>query len=129
MTMARKPANNIRSTTPVDNRIGEKIKLRRLELKISQQKLGAALGVSFQQIQKYESGVNRVSASRLEQTAAILDLAISHFYDTGSRDGREVQSLLCIDPKFSLRMLRAYCSIDDRDIAHQLVVLIEGIAG
>lgn len=127
--MARKPIKNIRSTGPADDRIGDKIRIRRVELRLSQEMLGRALGVSFQQIQKYERGVNRMSASRLEQAAAVLDLPVSYFYDAVKDDVIEVESLLCLDPKFSLRMLRAYCSIEDRGVAHQLVALIEGIAG
>jgi transcriptional regulator with XRE-family HTH domain len=127
--VARKPIKNIRSTVPADNRIGDKIRLRRVELKMSQEMLGRALGVSFQQIQKYERGANRVSASRLERAAAVLELPVAYFYDAAKVGNIEVESLLCLDPKFSLRMLRAYCSIEDRDVAHQLVALVEGIAG
>jgi transcriptional regulator with XRE-family HTH domain len=127
--VAKKPIKNIRSTTTADDRIGDKIRLRRVELKVSQAKLGYAIGVSFQQIQKYEKGVNRVGAHRLEQIAAVLDLPVSYFYDVAKHGDVEAESLLCLDPKFSLRMLRAYSKIMDQDVAHQLVVLIEGIAG
>jgi transcriptional regulator with XRE-family HTH domain len=127
--MAKKRTKNIRSTTSMDDRIGDKIKLRRIEQKMSQAQLGGLLGVTFQQVQKYESGANRVSASRLEQVAAVLDVPVAHFYDANSRGEVEVQSLLCLDPKFSLRLLRAYYKMQDRSVAHQLVLLIEGIAG
>ncbi|WP_212112476.1 helix-turn-helix domain-containing protein [Bartonella queenslandensis] len=63
-----------------DLSVGKKIRLRREILKMSQQKLGDLLGVTFQQIQKYEKGLNRVGAGRLQQIADILDVDISFFY-------------------------------------------------
>ncbi len=124
-----KRAKNPRHTLPADSRIAERIQLRRRELHLSQSDLGQALGVSFQQIQKYEKGVNRVGAARLEQIAVTLKCPLSFFYDKPDIARQEVESLLNLDGNFSLRMLRAYASIKDRQIAHQLVVLMEGIAG
>ena len=65
----------------IDVEIGRRIKKRRLQLRHSQSALGAAVGVSFQQIQKYERGANRVSASTLYQMAGILDVPITFFFD------------------------------------------------
>jgi transcriptional regulator with XRE-family HTH domain len=65
----------------IDLHVGNRIKLRRQVLKISQQRLAAAVGVSFQMVQKYESGVNRVSASRLLRMAAFLKSPISYFFE------------------------------------------------
>ncbi len=72
-----------RSVGKVDKDMGQRIRLRRVELKITQRKLAEALGVTFQQLQKYENGLNRVGAARLEQIAAILDVPITFFYDSG----------------------------------------------
>ena len=66
----------------VDIEIGKRIKKRRLQLRHSQTALGAAVGVSFQQIQKYEGGTNRVSASTLYEMARVLDAPITYFFDT-----------------------------------------------
>ena len=65
----------------IDSLVGSKIRARRTALGISQVDLGRAIGVRFQQVQKYESGVNRVSASRLWMIAKALDLHISHFFE------------------------------------------------
>ncbi|MBR0884805.1 helix-turn-helix domain-containing protein, partial [Bradyrhizobium liaoningense] len=70
---------NKRSADERDVRIGQRLRTRRMELKISQQELGQVLGVSFQQIQKYEKGVNRVGAARLVQLAEALDTNTGYF--------------------------------------------------
>lgn len=66
---------------PVDVHVGERIKGRRLILGVSQQKLGDALGITFQQVQKYERGTNRVSASRLFSIAKALDVPVNYFFE------------------------------------------------
>ncbi|MDR7145134.1 helix-turn-helix transcriptional regulator [Rhizobium sp. BE258] len=65
----------------VDIEIGKRVKKRRLQLRLSQTALGAAVGVSFQQVQKYERGTNRVSASTLYEMAMVLQVPITHFFD------------------------------------------------
>lgn len=117
-----------RSVTAGDGELGKRIRLRRVEQKISQAELGKALGVSFQQVQKYEKGVNRVGAGRLQQIATALDVPVTFFYD-GDGKVREVESLLFLDSNFSLRLLRAYAKIDSQDIQRKLVSLMESIAG
>lgn len=70
-----------REPNKVDKHIGARIRMRRVELKISQSVLGDELGVSFQQVQKYEKGVNRVGGGRLQSIAVALDCPISYFYE------------------------------------------------
>src|ERR1039457_5563857 len=72
---------NNRSTVKYDHELGMRIRLRRVEMKISQSELADKLGVTFQQVQKYEKGVNRVGASRLQQVATALDVPITFFFD------------------------------------------------
>ena len=110
-----------------DIELGKRIRLRRVEQKISQAELGDQLGVSFQQVQKYEKGVNRVGAARLQQIATALDVPVTFFYD-GDGKAREVESLLFLDSAFSLRLLRAYSKIKDQTVQRQLVSLMESIA-
>ena len=117
-----------RSAGKSDIELGRRIRLRRVELDISQSELADKLGVSFQQVQKYEKGLNRVGAHRLQQTATALDVPITFFYD-GDSKSREVESLLFLDSSFSLRLLRAYTKIKDQAVQRQLVSLIESIAG
>ena len=117
-----------RSAGKPDIEIGRRIRLRRVEIKISQSELADKLGVSFQQVQKYEKGVNRVGAARLQKIAAALDVPLTFFYD-GDGKQREVESLLFLDSAFSLRLLRAYSKIKDQAVQRQFVTLIESIAG
>src|SRR5476651_1149618 len=116
-----------RSAGKPDIELGKRIRLRRVEQKISQAELGQKLGVSFQQVQKYEKGVNHVGAARLQQIATALDVPITFFYD-GDGKSREVESLLFIDSSFSLRLLRTYSKIKDQAVQRQFVSLIENIA-
>lgn len=116
-----------RSAGKPDIEMGKKIRLRRVEQRISQSDLGEKLGVSFQQVQKYEKGVNRVGAARLQQIAAALDVPVTFFYDSDSKT-REVESLLFLDSAFSLRLLRAYSRIKSQAVQRQMVTLMEAIA-
>lgn len=75
-----------RSPNPVDTHVGTRVRLRRQILKMSQEKLGNALGVTFQQVQKYERGANRVGASRLWKMSQVLDVPVSFFYDGLGQD-------------------------------------------
>ena len=79
-------------------------------------------------MQKYEKGVNRVGAARLQQIATALDVPVTFFYESQTRDAKEVDSLLFIDSSFSLRLLRAYASVKDQKVQRQFVSLIESIA-
>jgi transcriptional regulator with XRE-family HTH domain len=108
--------------------MGRRIRLRRVEQRLSQSGLGEKLGVSFQQVQKYEKGANRVGASRLQQIATALDVPVTFFYDDSDGKSREVESLLFLDSAFSLRLLRAYNSIEDQAVRRQMVSLMETIA-
>ncbi|MFP6756792.1 MAG: helix-turn-helix transcriptional regulator, partial [Alphaproteobacteria bacterium] len=71
---------------PVDIHVGSRIRLRRTLLGMSQEKLGKAIGLTFQQVQKYERGTNRVGSSRLFQLAKILDVPVSFFFDDMSAE-------------------------------------------
>jgi transcriptional regulator with XRE-family HTH domain len=78
---------------PIDTHVRSRVRMRRMMLGISQEKLGEAFGISFQQVQKYEKGTNRISASRLQQAADVLGVAVPFFFagaDGGSfkPDGR-----------------------------------------
>src|SRR5271170_2236566 len=70
-----------RSPNPIDVHVGLQVRLRRKELKISQEKLAESLGLTFQQVQKYERGANRISASKLYEIARALRAPVSYFFD------------------------------------------------
>lgn len=77
-----------RSANPVDIHVGSRVRIRRKVLKFSQEKLGDALGVTFQQVQKYERGTNRVGASRLFKMAQVMDVPVQYFFEgLGGHEG------------------------------------------
>ena len=122
-----KPTLDPRSAGNVDIEMGRRIRLRRVEIGLSQSELGEKLGVSFQQVQKYEKGVNRVGASRLQQIAEALGVDLTFFYEGNSKAEREVDSLLFLDSSFSLRLLRAYTAVENQAVQRQFVSLVESI--
>src|SRR3979411_672531 len=70
-----------RNPNPIDKHVGSRLRMRRRMLGMSQEKLGEAFGLTFQQVQKYEKGVNRMGASRLQQAAQILDVSVPFFFE------------------------------------------------
>src|SRR5271168_2400962 len=71
----------IKAPNPIDKHVGARVRMRRLMIGMSQGKLGDALDVTFQQVQKYEKGANRIGASRLQQLARVLDVPPSYFFE------------------------------------------------
>lgn len=120
-------AHKPRSPGAPDTGMGHRLRLRRIEQGMSQSDLAERLGVSFQQVQKYEKGVTRISATRLPLIATALQVPVSFFYEVEKRQV-EVESLLFLDSGFSLRLLRAYSSVKSQGVQRQFVNLIEGIA-
>jgi transcriptional regulator with XRE-family HTH domain len=74
-TMTKKAPN------PIDKHVGSRVRMRRMMISVSQEKLGEKLGITFQQIQKYEKGTNRIGASRLQQIATVLSVPVSFFFE------------------------------------------------
>lgn len=70
-----------KATNLVDKHLGARLRLRRLEMGMSQERLGEVLGITFQQVQKYEKGLNRIAASRLYEIASVLKVSVSAFFD------------------------------------------------
>src|SRR5436853_4963170 len=70
-----------KAPNPIDKHVGSRVRMRRMMLGMSQEKLGDALGLTFQQVQKYEKGTNRIGASRLQQISLILQVPISFFFE------------------------------------------------
>ncbi|HVY83537.1 MAG TPA: helix-turn-helix transcriptional regulator [Caulobacterales bacterium] len=73
--------NDERAANAIDRRLGQRVRTRRLEIGMSQERLAEVLGVTFQQVQKYEKGVNRIAASRLFDISAALDMSIARFFE------------------------------------------------
>ncbi|MEA2876377.1 MAG: hypothetical protein QOF14_1573 [Hyphomicrobiales bacterium] len=116
-----------RRATPEDVAIGEKVRALRLDRGLSQSELGERVGVTFQQLQKYEKGVNRVSAGRLVRVAAALNVPIMAFYDAAERHGSK-QSFSYLQTRGAVRLVRAYGDIPARGSKAALVTLAEALA-
>jgi transcriptional regulator with XRE-family HTH domain len=128
--MKAKRKINPRTKTAADVTIGQRVRSRRAECNISQDELGEAIGVTFQQVQKYENAINRITMSRLQRIAEALDVPISYFYGDGSPVRKEqVDTLLSGHDAATMRLLRAYADIKDRAVARAMVTLAELIAG
>jgi len=131
--------SKIEATTAVDRHVGSRIRLRRTLLGMTQTALGQAVGLTFQQIQKYEKGANRVSASRLWQFGATLDVPVSFFFDGLADQGHLPDVILEPDPctpgepdpmarRETLELVRAYYRIEDRGLGRRLLDLIRAVA-
>ena len=122
-----------KSPDSVDKQIGMRVRMRRLTLDMSQQKLAADLGVSFQQLQKYEKGVNRVGAGRLQQIADILQVPITFFFEDFSTVRRSKSALPSSIADFlgsgdGLALAQAFVGIRDARQRRCLVILAEAMA-
>jgi transcriptional regulator with XRE-family HTH domain len=118
-----------RKANPVDAEVGRRIKLQRLSAGWSQTELGDKLGVTFQQVQKYERGQTRVGASRLTQIAKVLNVPIAEFFETAkpaSKHESFAQSPLdLLSQPLALKLLQLFSEIADRDMRQTIVQLVE----
>jgi transcriptional regulator with XRE-family HTH domain len=124
----------------VDVHVGARLRQRRALRGMSQEKLAEAVGLTFQQIQKYERGVNRVGASRLHQFGRVLDVPVSYFFDemAGAAASAPAAGLSEDKPGFArdpmarretLELVRAYYRIGDERVRRRIFDLVKAIAG
>lgn len=131
--------------SPIDVHVGSRVRLRRTLLGMSQERLGEALGLTFQQIQKYERGVNRIGASRLFDLSRVLDVPISFFFDdmpdTLAREygGQAVRRAVgfaeaqegfeddTLNRRETLELVRAYYRINDPSVRKKVFDLIKSL--
>ncbi|HLT02690.1 MAG TPA: helix-turn-helix domain-containing protein [Geminicoccaceae bacterium] len=131
---------------PIDVHVGRRLRLRRTLLGMSQERLGQLLGLTFQQIQKYERGVNRIGSSRLYELGQILDVPISFFFDDMAEEERAPEVLapglaeepaefafddareLHLDKRETLELVRAYNRIADPAVRKRLFELTKALA-
>ncbi len=123
---------NRRRTLPMDEHVGKRIRLRRRLLGLTQSELANRMGVTFQQVQKYEWGANRVGAGRLYDLSIALDVPIQYFFDAAPgqqsqqcHSGLSMDNLLLPD---TLAMISAYNAIDSADCRARLLDLCEAMA-
>ena len=132
--MPRKKVPNL-----TDQHVGRRVRMRRLMLAMSQEKLAAALGLTFQQVQKYERGANRIGASRLQHLSHILQVPVSFFFEDAPNasaphgSNGSGLSMAQIDDFVSdidgLRLIGAFMRIDNAALRRRIVMLVQKIAG
>ncbi len=140
----QRPKVSVDGPRPVDVHVGRRLRLRRTLLGISQEKLGAAVGLTFQQIQKYERGANRVGASRLFEFSQILDTPISYFFDEMPKEVEKTRGAFAkgvsdkgqveleedsMSRRETLELVRAYYKISNPAVRKRLYELIRSIGG
>jgi transcriptional regulator with XRE-family HTH domain len=127
-----------KAPNPVDKYVGSRVRMRRIMLGMSQEKLGEALGLTFQQVQKYEKGTNRVGASRIQQISEILQVPVSFLFEGGPSGMASVDNATeATSPTFlsdflatseGLTLTRAFTRISDAKLRRSIVDMIEQIA-
>ena len=127
-----------KSPNPTDKYVGSRVRMRRLMLSMSQEKLGEKLGLTFQQVQKYEKGTNRIGASRLQHIAQILKVPVAFFFEgvsgKQSEDGLSKAAVADYVSDFlsssdGLALTKAFTNIKDSKLRRRVVDLVEEIAG
>jgi transcriptional regulator with XRE-family HTH domain len=126
---------------PVDAHVGSRVRLRRMLLGMSQERLGESMGLTFQQVQKYEKGVNRIGASRLFQISKILDVPVQFFFEEApyTGDGNAVRGMAepdseafileFLNSREGLELNRAFVKIGDPKVRKSVVDLVRALSG
>jgi transcriptional regulator with XRE-family HTH domain len=116
-----------RSVTAIDRHIGHRLRACRMMLRLNQSELGKAIGVTFQQLQKYEKGSNRVSASTLQKLVVTMEVPITYFFEGVSSEkiqsNKEWTEFLATSE--GLALIRAFKRIDSKDLRRAVVHLVE----
>ncbi len=129
---------NKKKPNPIDIHVGSRIRLRRTMLGMSQEKLGDSLGITFQQIQKYEKGTNRVGASRLQNISGILNVPVAFFFEDAPGDPSTGQPGLSeasnsnyvvdfLSSSEGLQLNRAFVKIQDSKVRRKIVDLVKAL--
>ncbi len=128
-----------KAPNPIDQHVGSRVRIRRVLTGMSQEKLGEALGLTFQQVQKYEKGTNRIGASRLQHIASILGVAISFFFEglPSENSGARAQAMEEADTSHVIEFLstteglqlnKAFARIKDPKIRRRVVDLVSTLS-
>lgn len=120
---------------PIDKHVGQRVRMQRMLLGLSQEKLGDAIGLTFQQVQKYEKGTNRISSSRLQHIADVFSVPVAFFFEGAPSADLATPGGAPADPLQELgqtsegiRVARAFTSITDGKIRHGLLIAVEACA-
>ena len=127
----------LKTPNPIDKHVGARVRMRRLMLGLSQGKLGEALNVTFQQVQKYEKGTNRIGASRLQEIARVLDAAPAYFFEGAPMGGEAAGSFAepesnayvvdFLSTSEGLQLTRAFAAIKDPKVRKKVLDLVEAL--
>jgi transcriptional regulator with XRE-family HTH domain len=130
-----------KSPNPIDKHVGSRVRMRRMMLGMSQEKLGDGLALTFQQVQKYEKGTNRIGASRLQHISQILQVPVAFFFDGAPHlaNGMVVDTMEAApSPSYvsdflatsdGLSLTKAFMRIPDSKLRRRIVDLVQQIAG
>ena len=127
-----------KSPNPIDKHVGSRVRMRRMMINMSQEKLGENLGITFQQIQKYEKGTNRIGASRLQHISNVLAVPVAFFFEGAPSIGPAVPGLAedsspayvadFLATSEGLALTRAFTRISDAKVRRRIVDLVESLA-
>jgi transcriptional regulator with XRE-family HTH domain len=128
-----------KAPNPIDKHVGSRVRMRRMMLSMSQEKLGDALGLTFQQVQKYEKGTNRIGASRLQQISQILQVPVAFFFEGAPTLHPQPEGMAeAPSPAYvsdflatseGLALTKAFTRIKQPKLRRRIVDLVEEIAG
>jgi transcriptional regulator with XRE-family HTH domain len=125
-----------KTPNPIDKHVGSRVRMRRMMIGMSQEKLGEKLGITFQQIQKYEKGTNRIGASRLQQIATVLSVPVSFFFEgapvTDNAGGLSESASPAYVSEFlassdGLALTKAFMKVKDPKVRRRIVDLVEAM--
>jgi transcriptional regulator with XRE-family HTH domain len=126
-----------KSPNPIDKHVGSRVRMRRMMINMSQEKLGEKLGITFQQIQKYEKGTNRIGASRLQQIANVLGVQVGFFFegapvpDNSAKGFSEAASPAYVSDFLAtsdgLALTKAFMKVTDSKLRRRIVDLVEAM--
>ena len=139
--MATKPTragNSQKTPSAVDKHVGSRVRMQRILVGLSQGRLGEALGLTFQQVQKYEKGTNRIGASRLHGIASVLGVPVEFFYDGAPQSdarasgkarpvGRSPASDFLLTPD-GIELVKGFMAITDRHVRRRIIDLVHALA-
>lgn len=128
-----------KAPNPIDRHVGARVRMRRMMLSMSQERLGEQLGLTFQQVQKYEKGTNRIGASRLQQISTILAVPVAFFFEGApSMEGAPAGMAESASPAYisdflatsdGLQLTKAFMRVKDPKVRRRIVDLVEAMAG
>jgi transcriptional regulator with XRE-family HTH domain len=120
-----------KSPNPTDKHVGNRVRMRRMILKMSQETLASGLGLTFQQVQKYEKGANRIGASRLQQISNILQVPVTFFFEGVPAAHDDDINMLASDflaTSDGLALMTAFAQIKNPSVRRSIVQLVENVA-